>query len=361
MKADRRNKSRFGRGLAIYTLLLMGLILAGLVFFYFYMAAYEYSRPENALRRYLDGEERQLLRQQSYALIDSVNTRVQSEEELRSILDGLIEEVSKAKIPSESTESRQVYALRSDGHTIGKLTLSKSEKKRMGFSPWEIDQTAVDLSFLLKQEQVTVPRDYRVVCGEAQLGSEDIVENAVHYDLLEEFYDNYELPTMVTYSSGNYIGDLSLRVYDAAGRELSAEELTQEHFTDNCSAKEKEDINAFVQEYIPRYVTYLSGANGAHYLNLYDVLAWTVENSDLYSRLYQALGGQGWASSQGDYLQSYTVNQVMRLKPGVYVCDVTFLVQTYGQNGAKTITTNNTKLLVQETDKGLRAFAQASY
>ena len=362
MKAvDGRSKSSFGRGLAIYTLLLMGLILAGLVFFYFYMAAYEYSRPENAVQRYLDGEEGQALRRQGRSMLGSVNKRVQSEAEAQVYLDELLDQLNYAKKPSESTEERQVYALRAGDRVIGKLMLTQSAGQRMGFSPWEVSEAELDLNFMLKETQVTVPSSYQVFCGGTQLGAEDIVDSKVPYDLLEEFYDRYDLPTMVTYSSGGYLGEVSTHIYDAHGTELSGDQLTQDLFTDNCSREEKEAVAAFVADYIPCYVTYLSGANRAHFLNMNAVLALTVEGSDLYSRLYQALGGQGWASSNGDYIQSITVNHTMNLGADGYMCDVTYLVETHGQDGAVTVTTNNTKLLIQETPDGLRAYAQASY
>lgn len=352
---------RFRRGLALYTLILMMLILAGLVLFYFYISAYEYTRPESSLQRYIDAldEEESLARVQEF--VSTLQHSAQPAEESAAFLQEALSDVSYAKKVSECTEDTLVYMLKSGDVVFGKVTLTAAEEKRFGFVPWEVSGEELNLEAFCRETEVTVPSGYRVLCGGDPLGPDDIKEENVHYELLEEFYGDYDMPTMLTYSSGVTLGEVEMQVFDGEDRELRPEELTEDYFTDNCTPEEKAEIEDFARVYIERYVTYLSGANQAHTPNLYAVVALTVRDSDLYSRLYQALGGMGFASSRGDYIQSITVNHTMRLGNDRYLLDATYLVDTYGQHGAETTTTNNAKILLLRTGDGLRAFAQSNY
>lgn len=337
------------------------LILAGLVLFYFFISAYEYTRPESALQRYIDtlDEEQSLERTRDF--VSTLNHSVQPAEESVAFLQKELSNVSYAKKVSECTEDTLVYMLKAGDVVFGKTILTPAAEKRFGFVPWEVSDEELTLEAFCRETEITVPSDYRVVCGGDPLGPDDIVEEKVRYELLDEFYDDYDMPVMVTYSSGVYLGEMEMQVFDSEGRALSSEELTVDRFTDNCTPEEKAEIEDFARIYIERYVTYLSGVNQAHTPNLYAVVELTVKDSDLYSRLYQALGGMGFASSRGDYIQSITVNNTMNLGNGRYLLDATYLVDTYGQHGALTTTTSNAKILLLRTGDGLRAFAQSNY
>ena len=360
---DTKNKpkSGFRRGLAVYTLVLLALIAVGLIVFYFYIAAYEYSRPEGTMSRYLAAMDDAAYQQRVTDFVSTLDHRVQSEEESLQRIQEALSQVSYAKKVSESTDTRLVYVLKSGKTLLGQVTLVPSEKKRLGFSTWEVSEDALDLDVLCNQTEMTVPAGYQVRCGDFILDESCITDDQVHYDLLEEFYGSYTLPTKITYRSGLYVGEAETAILDPSGNPVTEDMLEEAIITDNCTDMEKAAIRELTELYIERYVTYLSGYNRAHTPNLYAVLVLTVRDSDLYSRLYQALGGQGFASSHGDYIQSITINHMMKVSDEMYLVDATYLVDTYGQNYTFTTTTNNTKLLLVQTMDGLRAIAQASY
>ena len=358
---EKKSRARFAKGMVIYALVLLTIILVGLAVFYFYISAYEYSRPEQAVNRYLTDTEVLMNESEVQELLASIDPQLQPQEDNAAMLRKIFSRLSYAKKLSASTEDSLVYVLKDDSTILGELTLRRTEEKRFNFSPWEVSDAAMDLSPLLHETTVTVPSGWKVVCGNYTLGADKVVDANVPYSFLEEFYGSYALPHLLSYSTGGYFGEAETWVYAPDGTRYAPEELNETLFDDNCTQEEKAAMEAFLDEFISCYVTYLSGANQAHAQNLYAVLALTVPDSDLYSRLFQALGGQGWASSHGDYLQTITLNRMMALDNKSYACDVTYLVDTYGQNHSFTTTTNNIKLLVRETDKGLRAYALASY
>ncbi len=361
MTGTKKKRFGFALGLSIYALVLAGLILIGLICFYFYISAYEYTRPETTLRRYIVAAEEKGFVDEIQPFVDTLDHKLQAEQESIARVQENLTELRYAKKLSACTEDRLVYALKSDNQLVGEVTLSRTDAQRMGFPTWEVTDTTFHLDSLSQVAEVTVPAGYQVRCGSYILDESYLVDDQVHYRLLEEFYDSYPMPAMWRYQSGKYVGDMDVQILDPQGQPVRQEELDEDRLTDNCTAEEKAAIQELTDLYIERYVIYLSGANQAHTPNLFAVVALTVPDSDLYSRLYQALGGQGFASSHGDYLKSITYNHMMRVGEGQYVVDATYLVDTYGQNGAFTTTTNNTKLLLVQTGDGLRAIAQESY
>ena len=357
----KKKKSSFGLGLAIYALVLAALILVGLFFFYLYISAYEYSRPEGTMNRYIEDMEKDAFQDKIKAFVATLDHNIQPEEESLQRVRAVLADSKWAKKVSECTDTQLVYVLKNGRTVLGEVTLVPSDQKRMGFSTWEVSKEELSLDVLCQYSEQTVPPGYHVRCGDFILDDSYIVDDQVHFQFLEEFYDHYDLPTKYTYRSGKIIGEAELQILDPDGRVVTEADLDENKIIDNCTAEEKAAIKEFTDLYIERYVIYLSGSNGAHTPNLYALLVLTVKDSDLYSRLYQALGGQGFASSHGDFIQSININHMMKVSDDSYVVDVTYLVDTYGQNGAFTTTTNNSKLILVQTVDGLRAIAQASY
>lgn len=365
MATKEKITGRFSRGLLVYAVILLTLILLGLCFFYFYIYEYEYSRPSSAMDRYITSFDDDAIQERAGSFLSSLDPNIQSPQESFTRIRATLQDLSYAKLTSESTDSRMVYVLRNAGEPVGKVTLTPSSRAVLGFVPWTVSETELQLDHLCGEAEFTVPHDFKVVCNGYTLDPSYIVDYEGHYPLLDEFYDdNFTLPTLYTYRVDRYIGTLDAQVLDAQGRVIPPEELEDEayldRYTDNCTEAEKQEIEEFIHAYIERYVTYLSGANGYVTANYYSVLEYTLEGSDLRDRITQSMVGQGFASSNGDIIRSITINQAMNAGNGVYVCDITYLVDTYGSEGMVT-TTNNSKVVMVRTDSGLKAAAQASY
>ncbi|MBR1455776.1 MAG: hypothetical protein IJ594_01280, partial [Oscillospiraceae bacterium] len=296
----KKRKSRFGVGLALYAMILLLMILVLLVFFYFYIAAYEASRPESVMERYISDMGEDSFSAGVESFVASLDHNIQSEETSLRELQEILQNLRYAKKVSESTDDRLVYVLKAGDRVVGQVTLQQSAEKRLGFGTWSISDAQLELESLCRESEWVLPPGYQVLCNGYALDASYVVDDAVPYELLEEFYASYELPAMLRYRTGQYVGDIDVQILDPSGAPAAESALNEDVYTDNCTEEETAEIRAFCDDYILRYVTYLSGANGAHFPNLYAVLALTITDSDLYSRLYQALGGQGFASSHGD-------------------------------------------------------------
>ena len=104
----------------------------------------------------------------------------------------------------------------------------------------------------------------------------------------------------------------------------------------------------------------MSSANKSAEGNLYELLQYVVYNSDFYSRMIGALAGQQVTQSRGDTIRTVTKNYFFRLEEGCYACDLTYTVDTVGHQGLVT-TTNNIRVIVVETERGLRVLTVYNY
>lgn len=358
MKTKTKKKRALSPGfllfLLLYILALLGAVYYGLSWFTDYMAAYEQTRPDTAVRAYVEHFDRDYLRPRVEGFISGLDGRVQSPEESFDCIWDSIGEVSYAR--HYDPEGRYIYALKGDGETFGSVTFAPGEEKLMGFSTLEVAEESFDFSSLLSETELTVPEDYRVVCGGYTLDADYIEESDLPYGLLEEFYDSYELPHLVKYRVENYLGQIPIQVLDAAGQPVAQESLNEDFYTDNCTPEEKDQVSAFVNDYIDRYVTYLSSSRGG-YVTYGSVISLVQHGSELYDRLSH-VSGLGFVTSR-DSIESISVNQVMRVADGLYICSITYLVNTQG-HGDLVTTTNNAKLVLVSTPQGLRAAAQVS-
>jgi len=359
--AGTKKKHGFAIGLLTYAAILLILIAAGLFFFWKYMEAYEASRPQGAILEYYETEGAKDIENEAMKL----DASLMPYEENLAVFEDLVAQSKYLKKVSECTDDKLVYVLKNGDFTYATLTLVPSQESRMGFIPWEVTDVQYDFSRVYNYYETDIPQGYKLCCNGSEVSDNYITDTAVPYELLSDFYDDFDfLPAKTAYKVGPFLGDAEFSVKDAQGNTVSAQQLEEAYITDNCTDEEKAEIKVFMDEYIFRYVTFLSGANKLPYANYYNIVPLVVPESDLQSRLYQALtGGIGFASSLGDIIQSIEINSTMNVGNDMYCVDATYLVKTYGSDGSVTITTNNTRMMLSRdslTGK-LLGCAQASY
>lgn len=348
--------------LFLYMVLLGTGIYFGLRYLNDYLDAYERTRPLTALNSYMERLDAAHLRQSASDFFDRLDTNVCPEEISLPAMWRQVEGCTPVRSYGEGIDSatEQVYSLKKDGETRGRVTLTPGGESIMGLTPWVVSEEVFFLDSFLLEAELTVPDDCTVTCNGVTLGEEYITQSDIHYALLEEFYGEYDFPSRVTYQVKNCVGQLELEVRNAEGQVMDEASLTEEAYTDNCTGEEKAQAEAFIKKYVPLYVRFLSGRQGGK--SVYnDLIKLVVPDSDLRSRLSQALDGLAWASSAKDEVESIAVNDLMNIGEGRYVCSFTYQVNTTNKRGQTTLTTSNAKLLLVSTDKGLLASELISF
>lgn len=361
--AKKRGSHKFLVGMIVYAVIFLALTAVGLKFFWEFIDAYEQSRPKNTVKAYLEALTVEQMCAGAEPWFSQLDHTIQSEEACIGIIrDSLKEDVTYAKKAGECTDTRQVLVLRSGKQTIGQMTMDAVETDQYGFSRWKVTDAKYDFSYLEGEPvTVTVPQTYAVSVNGCVLDERYITESGIHYPLLEELYDQYELPVMVTYRAAGFLGQQSATVTDPTGAAVTIDADTDmDALLENCTAQEQEALTALVNGFLEKYVQYCGSSTGMVSGNFVALKAYLVPNGALAERLWTASDGLRWAQSNSDKIESIDIHHYVRLADGRYLCDATYLVNTWGRRGLVQ-TTNRIKLIAVQTDVGLRVEAMTSY
>lgn len=360
-KAKKKRMSGFARGMILYVLLFILVAGLGLLFLYRFLENYEYTRENRVMERYIASVSDEQLQSMSAGFLSQLNSELSDMDSVRSFISDKVANADFAKKMAECTETKSVYVLKDEDGAFGRVELTLGDKIFHSLlQNWQPTAAELDFSAFLNELDVTVPADYTVECNGFVLNEKYVVDDGVEYELLKEFYEDFELPHLVSYHADGFIGEAEVTVRDGAGNEIDDSQLSEEFFTDNCSDSKKGQLDEFINRYIAAYVTFTSGANHMTTINYHNVDAMIVPGSELHERVLNAVGGLGFASSHGDEIKKITVNRYMDLGGGMYLCDVTYDVATYGQDGLHEYP-NNTKIIITENGDGFLAYSMASY
>ena len=356
-----KKRSFFGLGMLIYAIVFLVGLYFGLKELWTFMEAYEASRPKNVLAAYMDTVTDEYVCDQSADVIAAVDHKIQTEDACRAyIKEQLVSGISYAKKTSECTETKQVYVLRSGGKVIGQFTMEIENRDAYGFDYWKITEESFDLSYLIGEKiSAVAPDNYRVSVNGVNLDSSYVVGDPVLYDALEDFYEDYQLPKIVTYEAGPFLGSFEMTVTDPEGNAVT-DNPDPAILDDNCTQEQLQALNEFIPKFLKRYVDYMGSSNKSADLNYQNLMVYIVKDSEFAERMYGSLYGQRATQSRGDTIKEIINNFYFRIDEGMYLCDVTYLVDTIGKQGTVT-TTNNVRILIVNTDNGLKVQSVRNY
>ena len=302
----------------------------------------------------------------------TLNQDVQTEAECRQMLASyLTGEFSRAKVMKmgQTSESAEIsYDIYCGTHKVGQVTTSSHAEERYGFIVWEITEEHFDLTNLVLKEEmmgqvftVTVPHDHTVSVNGVALDESYLIESGRQYELLAEFYDDYELPTIVTYQAGPFMGDVEPVITNPAGEVVTIDENTDwNSFIDNCSAEETSEIQDFLEDFMASYVKFTSSNKDTRYDAYNNVIKYMVKNGELADRMKRALDGLQYNHIRNAYLLSVTQNHCVNIGNDRYMVDITYVSNVDKYEGYKEESINM-KLILLNTENGLRAESYIIY
>ena len=361
----KHKKNRKGMGFALfmafYAILFLGLTGYGLKWFWGFMEAYEASRPHKAIDSYMAKVDRDYIVEHSNEFMTTVDFNIQDEEVCRQIvLEALEGEISYARKASACTDDLQVFVVRSGKQVVGTFSIATTAADEYGFKAWKFQEESYDLSYLMGNETVTVsaPEGYSVYVNGVKLDENYIVSTEItDYAVYGDLYQKYDLPRFVlnTYTAGPFLGlTCEAEVYDPSGKPFTYDESFDPNSLlpqlDNAT---KQELEAFVEEFLEVYVIFAGCANDARNANYQKVMKYVVKDSSLAQRMYDALDGYQFAQSQGDQIAGISIHHLLPLEEGKYLCDVTYLVDTTGYDGVVQTTTKCRIIIVENGGKYL--------
>lgn len=361
-KSVKKHRWVFPVALVLYAIVFLVAAGYGLRWFWNYIDAYEQSRPHIALDAYMENLTAEYITDRCGELIATIDHNVQTEEQCRRvILDALQGNFTCAKKTSESDEDHHVYVIRCGAQIIGTMEMERRGESTEGFIPWQVTKDSFDLSYLLSPSlSITVPDGFTVSALGNPLSREYITEQGIRYSLVEEFYDKYALPCMVTYTAGPFLGEGMLTVTDPAGNPVSITENTDMNaFLNNCTAEEISALDTIIRNYLQCYMDFTSCTGNDTTGNYNRLIKHMVPGGDLAKRMRNAIDGLYWVSDRGAKLASITTGHYINIGEGRYFCDVTYVVDTKTFSG-NVQTTASVKLIFLQTENGLKAESMLS-
>lgn len=352
----------FPLAMALYALVALIAIDCGLRWFWNYMDAYEQSRPHIPLDAYMEELTAEYVADRCDELISTIDHNVQTEEQCRQvILDALQGNFTCAKKTAESGEDHHVYVIRCGAKVIGTMEMDRQGENVEGFIPWQVTKDSFDLSYLLTPSlSITVPEEFTVSALGNPLSREYITEQGIQYSLVEEFYEKYALPSMVTYTAGPFLGEGALTVADPSGNLVSITEDTDMNtFLNNCTAEEISALDTIIRDYLQCYMDFTSCTGNDTTGNYNRLIKHMVPGGELAKRMRNAIDGLYWVSDRGAKLASITTGHYINIGNGRYFCDVTYVVDTKTFSG-NVQTTASVKLIFLQTENGLKAESMLS-
>lgn len=351
----------FLTGMALYGAVVLTLILIGLTLFWSFLTAYEASRPRNTVEGYLESLTAEHIRDQALpGVLDRVDTRVQDEEICRERLaEALQGKLTAARNISRSTGETQVYVLRQGSQVIGSFQMEQTGKPSWGFAPWTVTGEEFDLSFLLGDKvSLTVPPGYTVYVDGKPLPSGCVVEEGIPYPELSEFGGDYELPTLVRYEAGPFLGRTEVTLTDDEGKAV-APDAGSDVFLDNCSPEEREAVEGAARAFVQTYVDYVSCTGSDPATTLQWLRKLMVPDSALAKRMRDALAGLHWVSDRHATVSGMEVGLVSQVGEDLYFCEVAYTVNTRDITGQVQVE-SRVKLLLRQTGGKLLTEAMAT-
>ena len=363
-KNAEKKRTSFWRGLLLFCGIFLALVAAGLCVLWAYLSAYETSRPQTAIARYMEtitGRELALKDKNTYKIFDR---NLQNEEDYLTFANNALYKISYAKNTKLSNEEKQVYMILSGGRSVGNVILTVQEKDVFGFGHWSVTEENIDISFLMEKPVVlTVPDDYLIYANGVLLDDSYLTDFDLPYTEMKDYYRKYELPTLRTYTVGQILGSPRITITDGTGAVVdpgNLDELTA--VPDNCSESRKAAIQEFLDAFLLRYVHFTmgKGGQGRLYYNYYRLKPYVMKDSSLALRLEDSLDGLYWILDRNAQITELKINHMVDLGDDHYLCDFSYVVD--GRTYAAPIRNEaNVKLIIEENDEGLFAVSMTNY
>lgn len=367
--AKANSKKRGSELYAIFLLCWAVLLIAGAVYglclAWDYAEEYEASRPSRAMDAYVAELSENLMDEGIAETISAMPHEAQTDEEVAEIVrDMLSNGITYVRKSSEDGSAH--YSLRCGGNAFGDVTLvedhSYDDSVRFGMLPWKVESESFDFQGLYSTIEIVVPRTYSVYLHELLLGSEYIVEENIPYDVLANYYDEFDgLPSKVRYRFENAIGPIYPSIYDENGvRFIVDPNRDDAQFITACSEDELARLAEFTAGFVVNYLKYTSGVLDPTY-GYQQLQPYLLPDGDLDVRMRDARDGLSWAHTTSVKVNSAMLNSAIALGDGYYLCDITSSATTYAIGHGEVESISNMRVIVVNRNDDIRAISLELY
>ena len=375
----RRGKVIYAFALCMWGLLLLAAAVYALGRVWEYAEEYELSRPSHTMDQYIADLSENLWAEGIEETIQAMPHEVQSDEDVAiHVREMLSDGVSYVRRGGSGAVIN--YSLRCNGNEFGTVTLmedldyvGKIDTSARPWNllpwrirPWKVMRESFDFDGLYSPVEVVAPEEYTVLLNGVKLGKQYIVEEGIHYDVLEKYYDLFDaLPTKVRYRFENAIGRIEPEILNEDGEPFVIDPTRDDsQFIRPVTEEKMERLSEFTAGFVVHYLKYTSGVIDPQYgyqrLSFYLVI-----NADLDRRMKDAMDGLSWAHTSSITVDSTQLNGALDLGESsgdhYYMLDITAKATTYATGKGEVETVSNMRVLVRERNDDIRAVTLELY
>ena len=385
LSKKKRRGSFFGT--LLFIILLGGILLfAGIRIMQDILIAYEASRPEHFMDSYVESFDREH--------VATIAKTVAYDYDKNIVGTEAYEELYTDSFPYSAlftykrngalcTGNKQGYYVLANGDRIGTVVIEQEPMNAVESSDWGLKLVSGKLASILgcsygtwsvqKEDfyfqspdaepvSVTVPETWSVVCNGYTLDDSYITGEPQQIETFADYYADFGLPMLVTYTVDSYLGEVKMEILDAEGEPVTLSDDPEENeqlFVKGFFQNDNERIRTFTSNFLERYIVYTSNANQNRYGNLESLRALIVKDSDLDTRMVEALEGQYFAHTRNCIITEIKINAIIKDEE-FWVCDFTYSLDTTGNAGVVS-TTHNAKINIVEVGDNLKVSRFISY
>ncbi len=366
-RKKKKNSHVYWICMGIYAVVLIAAATFGLSKVWKYAEEYEAAQPTGTMDEYVSELNDKLWGDGIADTIAAMPHEVQSDEEVAEYVKEMLSTgVTYSRKGSSESGTVVTYTLKCNGSPFGTVSLIEDESYKdeveFGMLPWKVYKEEFDFTGLYSSVEAVVPSFYSVWLNGVELGEEYIVEENIQYDVLKDYYDEFDgLPTKVRYKYDHCIGKLEPVIKDENGDEFVIDSTKDDsQFIKPCDESQLERLSEFAENFADRYLTYTSGAVDPSY-GYQRLMPYLKLGADLDTRMKEAMDGLSWAHTASVSVNSTVLNSATSLGDGFYICDITSEATTYVPGKGEVNDTSNMRVIVVDTNDDVRAISLELY
>lgn len=345
-------KSRFKKGLLIYTLVMLAVIFIGLFVFWQYIKAYEYSRPDYVVDAYMEQELRDVLEQDGQVRAQQLCTPEEVDNELATIRELLNNgNFDYRKVTEEYSEDAPVYSIRMNQQEVGRVWLEpRSGRHHFGFLHWAFASSEIEIYRLATQYDIYVPADVTVTVGGEALTSGSWMPKVSQFPpALEQFADSLgaDMPDYLRYGVTRF----TVPTVDA-GPDYDVT-LTDDNVflvTPRYPEELETELSDYAADFVTAYIAFTSNATGPGLASTY-----VLPGGKLYQRINGAGDAMRWVHGITYTMSDLTVDSFQYYGTAATL-EAHYILTPYG--GGETVGNkenhSNMHIVLTQTSNGWR-------
>ena len=342
-------KHRFAIALIIYAVIVLLFILAGLLLFWQYIAAYELSLVDGVMDGYMADGLTEDINRDIDRFASAHETAFESAGDIAAVLRSAVEggELTYRKAPREYTPDEPVYSIRLDRRELGRVYFRSYSGSALdfGFPRWFVHRTELDLDGFASDYTVLAPSGAPVALnGELMTAANCSVTWEVPEELLPYSGELSETPLYSLYAFSAFS---PVRISLSSGEDeyILSQEGNSFAVTQICPSELSDRLYQYAGEFVSAYIAFTSNSAAGPAA----VTGYMVRDSKLYQRMYGAMDGLSWVKGITGRISELTTDSLQ------YYGSAATLEAHYVLTTAGGVSTdNNMKVILTQTDSGWR-------